>query len=219
MKKYKVIAFDLDGTLTNPERGLIQGFVYAFKRLGIEYGEPSSLRRFIGPPLYEEWQREFGFSFEEASHAIEVFREYYNVYGWRENEVYPGIEELLGALSAAGKTLIVATSKPEVTAKKVLRLFGLDKYFSTIAGASSDGSSDSKSIILKRAIENTGYAASACILVGDRKYDAEGARTVGADSLGVLWGHGSEEELNSAPFTAIAKTPEEVKKMLSAEYA
>lgn len=214
MKNYRVIAFDLDGTLTNPELGLIRGFVYAFKKLGIEYGEPASLRRFIGPPLYEEWQREFGFSFEEASHAIEVFREYYNIYGWRENEVYPGIPEMLQELSEAGKTLIVATSKPETTAKKVLRLFGLDKYFLTIDGASNNGSNDSKSSILKRAIEKTGALPSECILVGDRKYDAEGARAVGADSLGVLWGHGSCEELESCGFTAIAKTPREVQKRL-----
>ncbi len=217
MKKYEVIAFDLDGTLTNPERGLVAGFVYAFKKLGIEYGDPKSLCRFIGPPLYEEWQREFGFSFEEAAHAVEVFREYYNVYGWRENEVYPGVVDMLRGLSLAGKTLIVATSKPEVTAKRVLRLFDIDKYFFTIEGASSDGTNDSKSMILKRAIEKTGRTPEECILVGDRKFDAEGARAVGADSLGVLWGHGSEKELFTAPFTAIAKTPEEVKKMLSAE--
>lgn len=216
MKKYEVIAFDLDGTLTNPERGLVAGFVYAFKKLGIEYGERESLRRFIGPPLYEEWQREFGFSFEEAAHTVEVFREYYNVYGWRENEVYPGIVDMLEGLTARGKCLIVATSKPEVTAKRVLRLFDLDKYFFTIEGASSNGSNDSKAKILERAIGKTGRAPSECILVGDRKFDAEGARAVGADSLGVLWGHGSEAELSAAPFTAIAKTPEEVKKMLSA---
>lgn len=216
MKKYKVIAFDLDGTLTNPELGLIRGFVYAFRKCGIEYGDPASLRRFIGPPLYEEWQREFGFSFEEASHTVEVFREYYNVYGWRENEVYQGVEDMLKGLAEAGKTLIVATSKPEATAKKVLRLFGLDKYFLTIDGASNNGSNDSKASILRRAIEKTGFSPIECILVGDRKYDAEGASAVGADSLGVLWGHGSYEELSSCGFTAIAQTPEEVKKMLSA---
>ena len=95
MKNYEVIAFDLDGTLTNPERGLIAGFVYAFKKVGIEYGDKASLRRFIGPPLYEEWQNEFGFTFDEAAHTVEVFREYYNVYGWRENEVYSGVVDML----------------------------------------------------------------------------------------------------------------------------
>lgn len=214
MKNYEVIAFDLDGTLTNPERGLVAGFVYAFKKVGIEYGDKSSLRRFIGPPLYEEWQREFGFSFEEAAHTVDVFREYYNVYGWRENEVYPGIVDMLDGLTAAGKCLIVATSKPEVTAKRVLRLFDLDKYFFTIEGASSNGSNDSKAKILERAIGKTGRTPSECILVGDRKFDAEGAVAVGADSLGVLWGHGSEKELRDAPFTALAKTPLDVKKML-----
>ena len=82
MKKYGIIAFDLDGTLSDPARGLIQGFVYCFKKLGLPYESEDYLRRYIGPSLYEEWQEDFGFTPDEANDAIEVFREYYNVYGW-----------------------------------------------------------------------------------------------------------------------------------------
>ena len=211
MKSYKVVAFDLDGTLTNPERGLVEAFVYAFRRLGIFDGDREALKRYIGPPLYEEWQRDFGWSFEEASAAVEIFREYYNVYGWWDNEVYPGIEDMLRQLSESGKILVVATSKPEQTAKRVLALFGLDKYFDCIAGASMNGTADGKSQILSRALRSVGVAdADECILVGDRKYDAEGAAQVGCDSIGVLWGHGSREELEAAGFTALAAAPEEI---------
>ena len=216
MKKYKVVAFDLDGTLTNPERGLVEAFVYAFKRLGIYDGDKEALKRYIGPPLYEEWQKDFGWSFDEASEAVEIFREYYNVYGWWDNEVYPGIEQMLRRLCDSGKILVVATSKPEQTAKKVLSLFELDKYFHCIAGASMNGSADGKSQILSRALHSVGLEnPDECILVGDRKYDAEGAAQVGCDSLGVLWGHGSAVELRSAGFTYIADSPDEVAEILS----
>ena len=214
MKKYNVIAFDLDGTLTNPERGLLSAFVYCFKKLGVPYDSKDSLKKYIGPPLYDEWQKDFGWSFEEASFAVEVFREYYNIYGWWDNEVYSGIEELLRELKARGKRLVVATSKPEVTAKKVLRHFGLDKYFDYIAGASMNGSEDLKWQILNRALSAVGAEKSEAILVGDRKYDAEGAKICGIDSLGVLWGHGSREELENADFTYIAESTEEVKGLL-----
>ncbi len=215
MKKYDTVAFDLDGTLTNPERGLLSAFEYAFKKLGVEYESRESLRRYIGPPLYDEWQKDFGWSFDEASAAIEIFREYYNIYGWWDNEVYPGIEELLSELKARGKKLVVATSKPEETAKKVLRLFGLDKYFDYVAGASPDGTNDLKWQILTRALETVGAVKNASVLVGDRKYDAVGAAICGIDSLGVLWGHGSREELVSSNFSYISESPDDALKLLT----
>lgn len=214
MKKYNVIAFDLDGTLTNPERGLLSAFVYCFKKLGVPYDSKDSLKKYIGPPLYDEWQKDFGWSFEEASFAVEVFREYYNIYGWWDNEVYDGIEELLTTLKSQGKKLVVATSKPEVTAKKVLRHFGLDKYFDYIAGASMNGSEDLKWQILNRALSAVDAEKSEAILVGDRKYDAEGAKICGIDSLGVLWGHGSRRELEEAGFAYIANSPDEIIKII-----
>ena len=214
MKKYDTVAFDLDGTLTNPERGLLSAFVYCFKKLGVKYESRESLKRYIGPPLYDEWQKDFGWTFDEASAAIEVFREYYNIYGWWDNEVYPGIEELLSELKSRGKKLVVATSKPEETAKRVLRLFGLDKYFDYIAGASMNGSEDLKWQILTRALNTVCAEKSASILVGDRKYDAEGAKICGIDSLGVLWGHGTREELESAGFEYVCESNEDVLKLL-----
>ena len=64
MKKYDTVAFDLDGTLTNPERGLLSAFVYCFKKLGVPYESRESLKRYIGPPLYDEWMKDFGWTFE-----------------------------------------------------------------------------------------------------------------------------------------------------------
>ena len=106
MKKYDCIAFDLDGTLSDPEHGLIEGFIYAFKKMGVtDYGTRESLRRFIGPSLYVVWQDEFGFTPETVIEAIEKFREYYNIYGWWDNKVYDGIPEMLADLKASRKTV------------------------------------------------------------------------------------------------------------------
>ena len=75
MKEYSVIAFDLDGTLSDPEQGLVDGFIYAFKKMGVtDYGDRESLRRFIGPSLYVVWQDEFGFNEHTVIDAIEKFR-------------------------------------------------------------------------------------------------------------------------------------------------
>ena len=214
MKKYDYIAFDLDGTLSDPEHGLIEGFIYAFKKMGVtDYGTRESLRRFIGPSLYVVWQDEFGFTPETVIDAIEKFREYYNIYGWWDNKVYPGIVEMLSELRAQGKKLILATSKPEDTAKKIMSLFELDQYFDFIGGAAGDNR-DHKWEVLEYSMRSAGADPSSTILVGDRMYDAEGAAKCGVDSLGVLWGHGTPEEIASSGFTLTAKTPADVVRLL-----
>ena len=218
-RNYEVIAFDLDGTLSDPAHGLIQGFVYCFKKLGIPYESEDSLRKYIGPSLYDEWQEDYGFTPDEANYAIEVFREYYNVYGWWDNTLYPGIPEVLRELKRAGKKLVLATSKPLDTAKKVLSLFGLTEYFDFIAGATSH-QNDQKWQVLNWAISSVGIDVNdpedlkKCILVGDRKYDAKGAERCKIDSMGVLYGHGTKEEINASGFTFIAQTVEDISRIL-----
>ena len=215
MKKYDTIAFDLDGTLTNPERGLIASFVYALGKMGVDYGEKAELKRFIGPPIYEEWQRCFGFTPEESAKALLIFREYYSVYGWWDNEIYPGVKEMLERLKRAGKKIILATSKPEIFAKKVLDLFDISKYFDFIGGAATDKTRDKKSEVLEYSLHGVGvYDHSRAILVGDRIYDAEGAKLCGIDSLGVLYGHGSESEVRSAGFTYIVNNVDDIADLL-----
>ena len=214
MNKYDVIAFDLDGTLSDPEQGLVDGFIYAFKKMGVtNYGDRDSLRRFIGPSLYVVWQDEFGFNETTVIEAIEKFREYYNIYGWWDNKVYDGIHEMLASLKAAGKTLVLATSKPEDTAIKIMRLFGLDKYFDFMGGAAGDNR-DHKWQVLEYSLNAVNADRTRAILVGDRMYDAEGAARCGVDSLGVAWGHGSREELTTCGFTHIANTPADVLALL-----
>ena len=215
MKKYDVIAFDLDGTLSDPSRGLIASFVYALKKMGVDYGEPESLKRFIGPPLYDEWQRVFGFTKEEATRALLIFREFYQVYGWWDNEIYDGVPKMLSDLKAAGKKIILATSKPEVFAIKILKMFDIAKYFDFIGGAATDKTRDKKAEVLEYSLNSIGITdRSGVILVGDRMYDAEGAGECGIDSMGVLYGHGSREEILSSGFTLIAETTADISKIL-----
>ena len=215
MKKYRVIAFDLDGTLTNPESGLIAGFKYALDAYGVKYESEESLKKFIGPPLQNAWVEEYGVSREIAVEMLWKFREFYNVYGWWDNKPYDGVRKMLSELRASGRCLIVATSKPEHIAKRVLKLFELDVYFDFIGGASTDLKRDTKEQVLSYALESVGCTdRSSAILVGDRKYDAEGAKLCGIDSLGVLWGHGSAEETETCGFDLVATTPDEVVKLL-----
>ena len=209
MSKYDLILFDLDGTLTDPASGLVKSFSYALSRMGIDCSDAESLKRFIGPPLYDEWQKVYGFSPEESGKALDYFHEYYEVYGWCDNVIYDGIPALLGRLKAAGKTIVLATSKPEKFAKKVLRLFDIHTYFDFEAGAYSDRIRDKKWEVLTYALQQfPDVPKEKCVLVGDRRFDAEGAGICGIDSIGVSWGHGTAQELAESGFVFIADTPD-----------
>lgn len=215
MKDYKYVIFDLDGTLTDPAAGLVCGFEYALEKMGFPKEAPEALRRFIGPPLLDVWQKEYSLDYDGACEMIRLFREYYDVYGWWDNIPYPDIEKTLSSLREAGKRLLVATSKPERTAKRVLSLFGLDKYFDFIGGAETGNKRYTKEAVLSYVIDTCSVNLEEAIMVGDRFYDADGAKFCGMDSLGVLYGHGSPEEIKNAGFTYVAHGVEDIANLLT----
>lgn len=211
MKRYELIAFDLDGTLTEPSEGLVASFAYALDRMAVDYGTRESLVRYIGPPLYTQWRQDYGFSVEEADRALAYFHDYYASRGWRENRVYDGIPALLERLRARGYRIALATSKPEHFARDILDLFHLTPYFDLIVGAVDEKVREKKSEVLDFVLSSfPELARERCILVGDRVYDAEGAALCGIDSLGVLYGHGSRAEVDAAGFTYVAETVEDI---------
>lgn len=215
MKTYNTILFDLDGTLTDPGIGITNSVMYALKKYGIDVTGRSELYKFIGPPLADSFEKYYGFSTEESYKAVDCYREYYRDKGLYENEVYNGIENLLKELKAKEKTLIVATSKPEVFAKEVLRHFGLDKYFDYIAGGNLDGTRTLKAEVIAYALESCGITdKKSAVMIGDRMHDIIGAKTVGIDNIGVLYGYGDREELENAQANYIAEKVENILKYI-----
>ena len=214
MKKYKTIAFDLDGTLTDPFRGLTSAFAYGLKKIGIDVSGDNNLKRFIGPPLRDSFQEEYGLSLEAAEEALRLFREYFSVYGWWDNELYPGIKELLSDLKAAGYTVVLATSKPDVYSSKILKLFGIAEYFDFSEGASFDSSRERKCDVLQYALAQVGAEASSAVLIGDTRFDVEGANVLGIDSIAVTYGYGTREALEKEGATYIVDTVSDIRALL-----
>lgn len=205
------ILIDLDGTITNPKEGITKSVQYALRAMNIYIDDLDSLTKHIGPPLRDGFMEYYGFNKEEAESAVEKYREYYGEKGIHQNELYDGMERLLTRLKQAGKYLIVATSKPEELAVKVLESFHLEHYFDDICGATFDDRRDSKEAVIKYAMEKNSITnPDRVVMVGDRKYDILGAKAVGITSIGVLYGFGSEEELRNAGADHIATTVEDI---------
>jgi len=211
----KYIFLDLDGTITDSREGILNCFEYALHYFGIPVKNRTDLEQFIGPPLEQSFREGFGFDEEKASLAVQKYRERYVPVGAYENLVYPGMEAALGKMKDAGKVLFVATSKPEHMAKKILEHFGLDKYFEDICGADDDKNRSKKAEVIRYALDKHGITdPDAVLMVGDRKYDVTGAAECKIKCMGVLYGFGDREELETAGAAYIAETVEDMARII-----
>ena len=210
------ILFDLDGTLTDPGIGITNSVAHALAHFGITVADRCELYRFIGPPLMDSFMEYYGFTEEQAQEAVKVYREYFADRGWAENTVYEGIETLLAELVAAGKTLLVATSKPQIFAERILHHFGLAHYFTHICGVALQAPRGySKADVVREALDKAGVTdLSTVVMVGDRHHDIDGAKAVGITSVGVLYGYGDREEHEIASADVIAGSVDVLKRVL-----
>lgn len=216
MKSYSTILFDLDGTLTDSSLGIINSIIYALEKFDINDYDMSLLKKFLGPPLHESFEKFMGFDKEKSLQAVKFYREYFSSKGLLENEVYAGVNDLLQNLKENGKTLVVATSKPQPFTDKIMEHFDLAKYFDFIAGSNMDTTRSKKAEVIEYALSECNIKdKSKVVMIGDRAEDMIGAQSVGIDSIGVEYGYGTFDELKNAGATYIAKTVDELEDLLS----
>ena len=197
MKRYDL--FDLDGTLTDPGPGITNSVAYALEKFGIYPADRRELNPYIGPPLTWAFQEYHGLSAEQAEEALLYYRERFSEKGLYENAVYPGIPELLARLRERGHTLVVATSKPEEFTHRILEHFSLAEYFSFVAGNTLDERRPTKEAVIAYArTQLPDISWETALMIGDRKFDVEGAHACGIPAVGVLYGYGDRAELEAA---------------------
>lgn len=219
------VLFDLDGTLNDSQLGIITSLRHALATIGLDDPGHEALMPAIGPP-FEVMLPQLGFPAERLDDIIAAYRERYDVTGMFENELYPGVVELLDAVAALGVRLAIATAKPEPTALGILEHFGLTDRFATIAGAThvrtGPGSRRTKGEVIAEALMRLGIPAgeapARAVMIGDRDHDVEGASEHGIPVIGVEWGYGSRNELLGAGASVVCATPSEVAACLAATY-
>lgn len=194
----KYLFFDLDGTLTDPMQGITRSVRYALRYFGIEVADLRELTPFIGPPLADSFKERYGMTDAEAETAVAKYREYYAPKGIFENEVYPGIPSLLADTAAAGCVNVMATSKPTPFARQIAAHFGLEPYFRLISGSTLDGRRTTKADVIRHALGELEIAPREAVMIGDRRYDVEGAAETGLDSIAAGWGYAQPGELEAA---------------------
>lgn len=209
--KYDAVVFDFDGTLTDSAPGILNCLHYALNQLNHPVPMDSDLRKFLGPPLVQSFIRYCGMSQDFAIKATEEYRVRFFKEGWRESLVYPGIRELLQALRYTQVYLAIATGKPQNSSEMILDYYSLNQYFDKVVGPSPNDHFADKYDLIKKALDgNLGRA----VMIGDRGSDIYAARQLGIDSIAVVYGYGSREELEKSQPTFIAESVEELYNLL-----
>lgn len=200
--------FDLDGTLSNTEAGIVRSVQYALAAFGIREEDTASIRRFIGPPLRESFRLFYGMTEGQAERAVAKYRERYETTGVYENRLFDGVPEMLDALRHAGKRLAVATSKPTVFAQKVLRQHEIEGYFELVVGSELDGRRDTKEEVIAEVLRLLGIGEAdrlKTVMVGDRRHDLNGGKAFGLKTAGLRLGFADPGELEACSPDYIAE--------------
>jgi len=199
--------FDLDGTLTDAREGLHASFRAALVALGIADRSAAELDLFLGTPLREMFRNlKPRISKADIVRGMNAFRDVYETAGIRKNRLYPGVRSMLAAIANRGFTSWVVTSKPEPYAVQVVKQLGLARFVTGVVGAGLS-ETDTKALLVARALEAARVSGRDALMLGDRFYDVVGARANKVLPVGALWGYGTRGELRDAGCKLFVNTP------------
>ncbi len=220
---YQYVLFDLDGTLTDPKEGITKSVQYALRSFNIDEPDLDKLEPFIGPPLRDSFRDFYGIDGEDTEKAVTVFRERFETKGINENQIYPGMAQLLHDLKERGVMLAIASSKPQEFVHIVLRNFGIEDCFSVIVGCEKDGTRDTKIEVLTESLaqlkKKAGrrFKVEKTLMVGDRKFDVEASKQLGIASAAVTYGYAPEGELEACGPDYMADSVEQLEEIITGE--
>jgi phosphoglycolate phosphatase len=208
--------FDLDGTLIDSEHGITACVKHALARLDVPAPAHEELRGWIGPPLRHSFAPLLEHDTARIEAAVAYYHERFNTHGWREHEIYPGIEALIERLLAAGHRLAVVTSKPQRHAAPIIAHLPFGEAFLRLYGPHPDSPHSEKASMIAEALADFDAGPADAVMIGDRHFDIDGAVANQVRGFGVLWGFGTRAELELAGASAVAATPDELARLLLA---
>ena len=209
---YECCVFDLDGTLFDTSRGLLNSLDYTIEKCGLPPFPEEQRLSIIGPPIITSLKKQYRLSEREASEALAVFREYYETEELFSAALYPGIPELLSNLGERGIRIALGTYKVESFALRLLEHFNIRPYFTFVGAADPEGKMSKTDILNLCAAKMNGGRKDGILMIGDSEFDAVGAMEAHLDFLAVTYGFGfkKESDLGDFPHVGICNSVKEV---------
>ncbi|HEY9130982.1 MAG TPA: HAD hydrolase-like protein [Dyella sp.] len=207
--------FDLDGTLIDSEEGIVACVRHALIQMGVPVPDHAQLRGWIGPPLRHNFAPLLGHDQARVEAAVEHYHDRFQSHGHREYAIYPGIEALIRQLHAEGHTLAIVTSKVASNAEPVVAALPFGDLFTRMYTPDARSALSEKAAMIAAALHDFGIEPSQAVMIGDRKFDIEGAVANNVRGIGVLWGFGDRAELEHAGATDIVADTRQLVELLT----
>ena len=212
-KRFETVIFDFDGTIADTFRGVKFCFLEALHAFGYDETDESKLHTYLGPPLFDSFML-YCHDEDVARQMVAKYREVYRAGAMLKCDLYDGITDVLAELDEAGVKMAIASSKPGEFVKRLLCHFGIEKYFDFISAPVIGKPDPSKYELITAAVSALGADPEAVTMVGDRKFDIEGAKQAGVFAVGAAYGFGTPDELETHGADFICHTPEQISELI-----
>lgn len=216
MLKYKLVLFDLDGTILNTLEDLADSLNYALGRSGFPRRSLDEVRRFVGNGIRLLIERGVpeGTGAEETDRVHADFTAHYLLHSSDKTRPYEGVTQLVEKLRGMGARTAVVSNKADAAVGPLC-----DRYFPGLfdlavgerPGVKRKPAPDCVSAVLRE----LGVDRDRAVYIGDSEVDIETARNAGLDCVIVDWGFREADFLRERGAETIASTPEQVLELLT----
>jgi len=207
------VIFDFDGTIADTFKGVRHCFLEALHAFGYDETDEAKLHTYLGPPLFDSFML-YCHDEEIARQMVAKYREVYRAGAMLMCDLYDGIADVFAQLDAAGIKMAIASSKPGEFVKRLLGHFDIEKYFAFISAPVIGKPEPSKYDLITAAVSALDADFSSAAMIGDRRFDIEGAKLAGVFAVGVSYGFGTVAELESQGADFICDTPKQISELI-----
>lgn len=202
--KYKLVIWDVDGTMLDTSEGLLASAEYMINQMGYKIPSEEILYSFIGPRIQDSLSRVYGLEGKELNQAAAIFRDHYKHGDVLLAKPYDGIYDVLNALKKQEIHIAVATNKRQDFVDALMKKYNFLPYVEVVCGTDIAGKLKKVDLIHKCMHNFPKYRPDEVVMIGDSDYDAIAAVEAGISFIGVTYGFGFKNEYDIKKYESVA---------------
>lgn len=185
-----LLIFDLDGTLIDSKRDLVEAVNATRRHMALDELHDETIASYVGNGAPVLIRRVMGEAAPQSDvdRALDYFLGYYRDHALDYTVLYPGVRESLDRFAAAGIRLAVLTNKPERISKRIVEGLGVGAHFVEVYGGNTFEQKKPDPIGIHALLGATGVDPKRTAMIGDSAVDIQTARNAGVVALGVRYG-------------------------------
>ena len=206
--RYPIVLFDLDGTLIDSGAMILSSFRHATRTVLEREIPDEELAALVGGMNIREQMKTL--APDRVEELVRVYRAH-NEPLHADLQAFPGVEDLLGELSAQGRRLGIVTAKRRRTVDLAFAVLPIERFFDVVVTSGDTERHKPHPDPVLLALERLDANGARAAFVGDSPFDVGAGKAAGTFTVGVSWGglH-PEERLVEAGADVVVHKPEDL---------